>query len=163
MTLAKDGYGSKWVDCQLGMGNPLQFRLLSDGLLGYMWPKWIRAGEKSEIRIHSTEQCQLTLWRYGQKKEYTRMVSWFDEHGPRAVAQTPARRRLHANRRELEQAWIRGAASAAIPGSARPIGTLLLVAAHSVWSNLLFSLGGGPGQAKGTFGSAGVYQHLERV
>ncbi len=87
VTLAKDGYGSKWVDCQLGMGNPLQFRLLSDGLLGYMWPKWIRAGEKSEIRIHSTEQCQLTLWRYGQKKEYTRMVSWFDEHGPRAVAQ----------------------------------------------------------------------------
>ena len=46
-------------------GEPLQFRLLSDGLLGYMWPKWIRAGERSEIRIHSTEQCQLTLWRYG--------------------------------------------------------------------------------------------------
>ncbi len=87
VTLAKEGYGSKWVECQLGTENPLQFRLLSDGLLGYMWPKWVRAGEKSEIRIHSTEQCQLTLWRYGQKKEYTRMVSWFDEHGPRAVAQ----------------------------------------------------------------------------
>jgi N,N-dimethylformamidase len=87
ITLAKDGYGSKWVECPVGSGEPLQLRLLSDGLLGYMWPKWVRAGEKSEIRIHSTEQCQLTLWRYGQKKEYTRMVSWFDEHGPRAVAQ----------------------------------------------------------------------------
>jgi hypothetical protein len=87
VTLAKDGYGSKWVECQIGSGEPLQFRLLSDGLLGYMWPKWVRAGERSEIRIHSTEQCQLTLWRYGLKKEYTRMVSWFDEHGPRAVAQ----------------------------------------------------------------------------
>lgn len=88
VTLAKEGYGSKWVECQIGSGNaPLQFRLLSDGLLGYMWPKWVRAGEKSEIRVHSTEQCQLTLWRYGLRKEYTRMVSWFDEHGPRAVAQ----------------------------------------------------------------------------
>jgi hypothetical protein len=87
VTLAKNGYGSKWVECQVGTGEPLQFRLLSDGLLGYMWPKWIRSGERSEIRIHSTEQCQVTLWRYGLQKEYTRMVSWFDEHGPRAVAQ----------------------------------------------------------------------------
>src|SRR5262245_5389592 len=75
ITLAKDGYGSKWVECQIGSGEPLQLRLLSDGLLGYMWPKWVRAGERSEIRIHSTEQCQVTLWRYGLKKEYTRMVS----------------------------------------------------------------------------------------
>jgi hypothetical protein len=75
------------VESQIGAGEPLQFRLLSDGLLGYMWPKWVRGGERSEIRIHSTEQCQLTLWRYGMKKEYTRLVSWFDEHGPRAVAQ----------------------------------------------------------------------------
>src|SRR5262245_18809458 len=87
VTLAKEGYGPKWVECPLGSGDPVQFRLLSDGLLGYMWPKWVRVGEKSEIRIHSTEQCQLTLWRYGLRKEYKRMVSWLDEHGPRAVAQ----------------------------------------------------------------------------
>ena len=44
ITLAKEGYGSKWVECQIGSGNtPLQFRLLTDGLLGYMWPKWVRA------------------------------------------------------------------------------------------------------------------------
>ena len=58
VTLAKEGYGSKWVECQIGSGDPLQFRLLSDSVLGYMWPKWVRAGERSEIRIHSTEQCQ---------------------------------------------------------------------------------------------------------
>ena len=32
------------VDC------PYQFRLLSDGLLGYAWPKWVRSGEESEFR-----------------------------------------------------------------------------------------------------------------
>jgi N,N-dimethylformamidase len=87
ITLAKGGYGSKWVEYQLGTAEPLQFRLLSDGLLGYMWPKWVRAGERSEIRLHSVEQCQLTLWRYGLQKEYVRMISWFDEHGPRSVMQ----------------------------------------------------------------------------
>jgi N,N-dimethylformamidase len=87
VTLAKDGYGPKWVECQLGVGEPYQFRLLSDGLLGYMWPKWVRAGERSEVRLHSVDQCQLTLWRYGLTKEYIQTVSWYDEHGPRAVMQ----------------------------------------------------------------------------
>jgi hypothetical protein len=87
ITLAKDGYGSKWVERDIETGEPLQLRLLTDGLLGYMWPKWVRAGEHSEIRLHSIEQCQLTLWRYGVQKEYVRMISWFDEHGPRSVMQ----------------------------------------------------------------------------
>jgi hypothetical protein len=87
VTLAKDGYGSKWIDCQLGVGEPYQFRLLSDCLLGYMWPKWVRAGERSEIRGHSPEQYQLSLWRYGLKKEFVQMLSWFDEHGPRSTVQ----------------------------------------------------------------------------
>ncbi len=87
VTLAKDGYGSKWVECPLGAGEPFHFRLLSDRLLGYMWPKWVRAGERSEVRLHSVEQTQLTLWRYGLQKEYVGMISWFDEHGPRSVMQ----------------------------------------------------------------------------
>jgi N,N-dimethylformamidase len=87
VTLSKDGYGAKWVECDLGIGEPYQFRLLSDCLLGYMWPKWVRAGESSEIRGHSPEQYQLTLWRYGLKKEYVRTLSWYDEHGPRATVQ----------------------------------------------------------------------------
>src|SRR5687767_1651203 len=64
ITLAKAGYGSKWVEGHIGKGEPLQLRLLGDGLLGYMWPKWVRAGEHSEIRLHSVEQCRITLWRY---------------------------------------------------------------------------------------------------
>ncbi|HEY3453043.1 MAG TPA: N,N-dimethylformamidase beta subunit family domain-containing protein [Bryobacteraceae bacterium] len=87
VTLAKDGYGAKWVNCELEGGKPRQFRLLSDSVLGYMWPKWTRSGERSEIRAHSPEQFQLTIWRYGLKKEYAGMLSWFDEHGPRTTVQ----------------------------------------------------------------------------
>jgi hypothetical protein len=87
VTLAKEGYGSKWLECDLDSSKPYQFRLLSDSLLGFMWPKWSRAGDRSEIRAHSPEQYQLTLWRYGLKKEFVRKLSWFDEHGPRATVQ----------------------------------------------------------------------------
>jgi len=87
VVLAKEGYGSKRVTCKLGSGEPYQFRLLSHGLMGYMWPKWARSGERSEVRAHSCEQFQLTLWRYGLKKEYVRTLSWYDEHGPNAVMQ----------------------------------------------------------------------------
>lgn len=87
VSLYKDGYGSKWVECRLGTGEPYQFRLLSNCLLGFMWPKWVRAGECSEICAHSPEQYQLSLWRYGLKKEFVRKLSWFDEHGPRTTVQ----------------------------------------------------------------------------
>ena len=36
------GYGSKLSTVELGR-EPVQFRLLADGLLGYMWPKWVRS------------------------------------------------------------------------------------------------------------------------
>src|SRR5712692_6557651 len=86
VTLAKSGYGSKTVAVELG-STPYQFRLLSDGLLGYMWPKWVRSGEQSEFRVHAVEQYQLTLWRYGLRKEFIRTIGWYDEHGPRATMQ----------------------------------------------------------------------------
>ena len=87
VTLAKDGFGSKWIDLEVKQGEPYQFRLLSDSLLGYMWPKWARPGERSEIRVHSPEQYQLSLWRYGLKKEWVQTLSWYDEHGPHSTAQ----------------------------------------------------------------------------
>jgi hypothetical protein len=86
VTLSKAGYGSKASKVELG-GNPPQLRLLADGLLGYMWPKWARSGETSEYRIHAVEQYQLTLWRYGLRKEYVAMIGWVDEHGPQANRQ----------------------------------------------------------------------------
>ncbi|MCW5983099.1 MAG: hypothetical protein KIT09_33730 [Bryobacteraceae bacterium] len=87
VALAREGYGSKTSRVALGAGDPPQFRLLSDSLYGYMWPKWVRAGEKAEYRVHSVEPYQLTLWRYGLKKEYVRMIGWVDEHGPKANRQ----------------------------------------------------------------------------
>ena len=59
----------------------------SDGLLGYAWPKWVKAGEKSEFRVHSVEPYHLSLWRYGFRKSSIRSLGWFDEHGPRATMQ----------------------------------------------------------------------------
>jgi hypothetical protein len=86
VTLTKAGFGSKIVEAVLGP-TPYQFRLLSDGLLGYMWPKWSRSGERSEFRVHSVEQYQLSLWRYGLRTKYVGVIGWYDEHGPRATMQ----------------------------------------------------------------------------
>jgi hypothetical protein len=88
VTLQKPGFGAKRVDLEIAPGcRPHQFRLLSDGLLGYAWPKWIKGGQKSEFRVHSVEPYQLSLWRYGFRKVLVRSLGWFDEHGPRATMQ----------------------------------------------------------------------------
>lgn len=85
--LAKAGYGSKTVVAHLATATPFQFRLLSDGLLGHMWPKWVRCGDTAEYRVHSVEQYQLSLWRYGMRRELIQVVTWMDEHGPQANRQ----------------------------------------------------------------------------
>lgn len=87
VTLNKPGYGGKRVEMEVREGQPHQFRLLSDCLLGYPWPKCVRAGEKAEFRVHSPEAYELELWRYGWKKELIRKLGWYDEHGPRATVQ----------------------------------------------------------------------------
>ncbi|MCC6587194.1 MAG: carboxypeptidase regulatory-like domain-containing protein [Bryobacterales bacterium] len=87
VTLARQGFGAKTAYVEIGGGKPVQFRLLADGLIGYMWPKWSRSGETSEYRVHAVEQYQLTLWRYGLKKEFVEMIAWIDEHGPQANRQ----------------------------------------------------------------------------
>jgi N,N-dimethylformamidase len=87
VALSKPGYGAKTSAAVLGGEKPFQFRLLRDGLLGYMWPKWARSGQSCQYRVHAVEQYQLTLWRYGWKKEFVRMIGWVDEHGPQANRQ----------------------------------------------------------------------------
>lgn len=87
VTLARQGYGSKRVTLKLPVPEPHQFRLLKDGLLGYVWPKWVRSGDKSEFRVHSDEAYKLELWRYGETQEFIRPIGWYDEHGPRATVQ----------------------------------------------------------------------------
>lgn len=87
VTLYKAGYGQKSVAMTVQEGAPHHFRLLPDGLLSYMWPKWVRAGEKAEFRVHAVEEYKLELWRYGWAKEFVRLIGWYDEHGPRATMQ----------------------------------------------------------------------------
>lgn len=87
VSLQKEGVGSKRVEVTVAEGAPHHFRLLSDGLLGYAWPKWVRCGEEAEFRVHSVEPYHLELWRYGWKKERVCGLGWHDEHGPRAVMQ----------------------------------------------------------------------------
>jgi N,N-dimethylformamidase len=88
VTLQKPGYGAKSVLVEFAQAQPpYHFRLLSDCLLGYAWPKWVRGGEKCEFRVHSVEPYQLSLWRYGIEKKMIRSLGWFDEHGPRATMQ----------------------------------------------------------------------------
>ena len=87
VTLVKEGFGPKSVTMRVEPGRPYPFRLLSDCLLGYVWPKWVRSGERSEFRVHAVEPYRLSLWRYGWQKEFVRLLGWFDEHGPRAVMQ----------------------------------------------------------------------------
>jgi N,N-dimethylformamidase len=87
VTLQKSGFGAKSVEINVDSTQPHYFRLLSDGLSGYAWPKWVRGGEIAEFRVHSVEPYKLELYRYGWTKELVRSIGWFDEHGPRATMQ----------------------------------------------------------------------------
>jgi hypothetical protein len=87
VTLVRPGYGAKSVAVDVRPGAPYQFRLLSDRLLGYVWPKWSVSGERAEFKVHAVEPYRLSLWRYGLRKEFVRLLGWFDEHGPNAVMQ----------------------------------------------------------------------------
>ena len=87
VALGREGYGAKRVTVDVPMSEPYQFRLLRDQLLGYMWPKCVRAGEEAEFRVHSPEAYKIELWRYGWEKELVSPLGWYDEHGPRATVQ----------------------------------------------------------------------------
>jgi len=88
VALQKEGYGAKWTEIDVtDDADPYQFRLLSNTLLGYASPLWTTAGEEGEYRIHATEEVRVTLWRYGEKKEFVRTLDWYGEHGPKAGKQ----------------------------------------------------------------------------
>ncbi len=87
VVLQKSGYGAKLCTIDLPTEQPIHFRLLSDCLLGYAWPKWVRSGEEAEFRVHAVEQFHLELWRYGWTPELIAGLGWHDEHGPRAMMQ----------------------------------------------------------------------------
>ena len=86
---------------------PYQLRLLADGLLGYAWPKWVKAGEKSEFRVHSVEPYHLSLWRYGIQQGAHPRDRLVRRARPAGHDADHARRRLHPDRRRVEQARLR--------------------------------------------------------
>jgi hypothetical protein len=86
ITLAHPGFGAKHLQASLG-GAPLSLRLLRDGLMGFVWPKWSRGGEDAQLKLHAVEPVRAELWRYGLERERIRLLGWYDEHGPRAMAQ----------------------------------------------------------------------------
>lgn len=86
--IQKAGFGGKIGDIQIPLVTPHHFRLLSDTLYGYAWPKFVRSGEESEFRVHSVEPYKLELWRYGWEPQFVRSLGWHDEHAPRAVMQS---------------------------------------------------------------------------
>lgn len=87
VTLSHPGHGSKRVRMTPSASQPYHFRMLTDCLLGYAWPKCVRGGESAEFRVHSVEPYKLELWRYGWDKQYVTGLGWHDEHGPRATMQ----------------------------------------------------------------------------
>lgn len=120
VVLQKPGYGAKCSRVTAPCSPPHQFRLLADGLLGYAWPKWVRAGESSEFRVHSVEPYKLELWRYGWEPEFVRSLGWHDEHGPRATMQvTPDSDYTRTGVRWNEVGYARSVHSQHVPGPAR--------------------------------------------
>ncbi|MBM4005084.1 MAG: carboxypeptidase regulatory-like domain-containing protein [Planctomycetes bacterium] len=85
--LQKSGFGAKRVQFRSVDGQSHHFRLLSDGLVGYIWPKCVRSGEFAEFRVHAVEPFKAELWRYGWDVSFVRGLGWHDEHGPRATMQ----------------------------------------------------------------------------
>jgi hypothetical protein len=83
VVLAKPGYGRKSVEVDVNRDMTAhRFRMLSDRLLGYAWPKWACAGDRVELRVHSPGPYHASLWRYGWEKRHVRDIGRFESFGP---------------------------------------------------------------------------------
>ncbi|MCA9115421.1 MAG: carboxypeptidase regulatory-like domain-containing protein [Planctomycetaceae bacterium] len=88
MTVNAPGFGARHYELDVSpQYQPVQFRLLSSRLAGYMWPKTVPAGGTSEYCINSPEGFRLDLYHYGWEKKFIRSYGWCDEHGPQAMRQ----------------------------------------------------------------------------
>src|SRR5438270_12208381 len=47
VSVSKPGFGSKTSDIDVDENRPVSLRLLSDRLLGHVWPQWSRSGERA--------------------------------------------------------------------------------------------------------------------
>ena len=163
VTFTKPGLGTKRVELNLPARTPYQFRLLSEELLGYAWPKWVKAGEKSEFRVHSSEAYKLSLWRYGWKKEHVRKIGWFDEHGPEATRQITPDGDYTQTGVDVEQVRLRQPASQAVRRGAGAFGPVLLSREDRVGPIFLVSVDRRAAEPAGEDRRARVEHHVERV
>lgn len=77
VTLVKSGYRLKRSVATIDSKTPHQFRLLSDGIAGYVWPREVRTGERSEFRVHSTGALSsqlVAVWLETGVREAARLV-----------------------------------------------------------------------------------------
>ncbi len=86
VAVACPGYGRKLTHVTVGGGRPAQIRLLRDRLLGYVWPKAARAGERCELRVSSPHAYRAELWRCGKSREFVAHLG-HGEHPAGATAQ----------------------------------------------------------------------------
>ena len=70
--LVKPGLGSKTVRMNAHPSEPFHFRMLSDCILGYVWPREVKAGQRSEFRVHSPESYRLIIIRFQVETNYPR-------------------------------------------------------------------------------------------
>ncbi|CAN5640697.1 hypothetical protein BH10ACT3_BH10ACT3_21100 [soil metagenome] len=87
VTLHAAGHGPKQVQVELVEGAPIRFRLLSERLYGYVWPKWTTSGGTGELCVHAPIAHHVSLWRYGWKRELVSHIGDFDDHPPGSLAQ----------------------------------------------------------------------------
>lgn len=86
VAIACRGYGSKLTRIRLAEQRPVHLRLLTSRLLGYVWPKAARAGDRCELRVSSPHPYRAELWRYGAVREFVGHLG-HGEHPPGATAQ----------------------------------------------------------------------------
>jgi hypothetical protein len=84
--VACPGYGTKLTRVRIDGGPPAQIRLVRSRLLGYVWPKAVRAGDRYELRVSSPQPYRSELWRYGAAREFVGHLG-HGEHPPGATAQ----------------------------------------------------------------------------
>ena len=135
----------------------------ADGLLGYMWPKWVRSGERSEFRVHSVEQYQLSLWRYGLQKECIGVIGWYDEHGPRAVMQITPDGDFTQTRSRVEQGGLRSTGSYAAHHGSGARGSVLSMGENAIRTGVLISVGRGSARLRRRRSRFWLHEHLECV
>ncbi len=87
ITLRKKGYTPSQQALDIDGEHRVQFRLMPRELLGYASPIAVRSGEQGTYHINAPEETQVSLWRYGERKERIRLLDWHGEHGPGATAQ----------------------------------------------------------------------------